>query len=67
MIRAYSLAAGAGTQVFTQGDSEAFQGTELSSGLALGAGWIINLTLAEYVIARSNRARPRPATASIGA
>jgi uncharacterized membrane protein len=67
MIRAYALAAGAGTQVFTQGISETFIGTsELTSGLALGAGWAINLTVAEYII-RRNAAQRRHATALIGA
>ena len=63
MVRAYALAAGAGTQVFTQGINEsAFGASELSSGLALGAGWAINLTVAEYVIARSRNGRLKHST-----
>jgi uncharacterized membrane protein len=64
MIRAYALAAGAGTQVFTLGVGESFFGdSELSSGLALGAGWAINLTVAEYAITRIHNARVKRPTA----
>ncbi|HWM01529.1 MAG TPA: DUF2306 domain-containing protein [Actinophytocola sp.] len=61
MTRAYALALGAGTQVFTQGVGEAvFGGSVLTTDLMLGAGWAINLAVAEYVIRRrvANR-RPR--------
>lgn len=71
MMRAYALAAGAGTQVFTQGVTETFfNDSALSSGLALGAGWAINLAVAEYIIARSTRSssnRLRSTTSAIGA
>ena len=53
MTRAYALALGAGTQVFTLGIGKAAFGTgELATGLSLGAGWAINLAVAEYVIRR---------------
>jgi hypothetical protein len=53
MTRAYALALGAGTQVFTQGIGTAVFGTsELTTDLSLGAGWAINLAVAEYVIRR---------------
>jgi uncharacterized membrane protein len=53
MTRAYALALGAGTQVFTQGIGNAVFGTsELNTALMLGAGWGINLAAAEYVIRR---------------
>jgi uncharacterized membrane protein len=53
MTRAYALALGAGTQVFTQGIGNAAFGTsELATDLSLGAGWAINLVVAEYVIRR---------------
>ena len=53
MTRAYALALGAGTQVFSQGFGKALFGTgELSNDLTLGAGWVINLAVAEYVIRR---------------
>ena len=51
MTRAYALALGAGTQVFTKGVGTAVFGTsELGADLSLGAGWAINLAVAEYVI-----------------
>jgi hypothetical protein len=54
MTRAYALALGAGTQVFTQGIGPAvFGATELTTDLSLGAGWAINLAVAEYVIRRT--------------
>jgi len=53
MTRAYALALGAGTQVFTKGIGNAVFGTsELTTDLCLGAGWAINLAVAEYVIRR---------------
>ena len=53
MARAYALALGAGTQVFTGGIGTAIFGTsELNTALMLGAGWGINLAVAEYVIRR---------------
>ncbi len=56
MTRAYALALGAGTQVFTKGIGPAIFGTsELSLDLSLGAGWVINLAVAEYVIRRPTR------------
>jgi uncharacterized membrane protein len=59
MTRAYALALGAGTQVFTLGLAHAVLGDgNHSTDLGLGAGWVINLALAEHVIARSAR-RPR--------
>ncbi|HET7398963.1 MAG TPA: DUF2306 domain-containing protein [Intrasporangium sp.] len=53
MTRAYAVALGAGTQVFTQGVGQAVLGTsELATDLGLGAGWAINLAVAELVIRR---------------
>jgi uncharacterized membrane protein len=64
MTRAYALALGAGTQVFTQGIGNAVLGTSaLTTDLSLGAGWAINLAVAEYVIRRSRR-RPGSGGAS---
>ncbi len=61
MTRAYALALGAGTQVFTQGIGSAVFGTsELVRDLMLGAGWIINLAVAELVISRHVHRRSRP-------
>lgn len=53
MTRAYALALGAGTQVVTQGIAKAvFDISEITTDLSLGAGWVINLAIAEYVIRR---------------
>jgi uncharacterized membrane protein len=53
MIRAYALGLGAGTQVFTLGFGEAIFGkTALIVALLHGAGWMINLAVAEWAIRR---------------
>ena len=62
MIRAYALAVGAGTQAFTQGIGEALFGTsDLSTALSVGSGWLINATVAEWVIRRPGARRPERA------
>jgi uncharacterized membrane protein len=71
MIRAYALALGAGTQVLTKGIGPAVFGTsELTRDLSLGAGWVLNLAIAEYLIRRpAHRRRMKPtgsATAKAG-
>ena len=54
MTRAYALALGAGTQVFTLGIGPAVFGpSALTHDLSLGAAWAINLAVAEYVIRRT--------------
>jgi len=59
MTRAYALALGAGTQVFTGAFGEAvLGGGELATDLMLGAGWGINLAVAEYVVHRRPASRP---------
>lgn len=69
MIRAYALAMGAGTQVFTQGVGEAAYGTgDTSTALSIGSGWVINAAVAEGIIRRpsvrrARRVRPRVALA----
>jgi uncharacterized membrane protein len=66
MTRAYALALGAGTQVFTQGVGQAIFGTgEVTTDLALGAGWVINLAIAEYVIQRRGSRSTGRATARV--
>jgi uncharacterized membrane protein len=58
MTRAYALALGAGTQVFTLGVGKAiFGSSEVTTDLCLGAAWAINLAVAEYVIRRPTRRR----------
>jgi uncharacterized membrane protein len=67
MIRGYALGLGAGTQVFTQGIGEALFGTsDLSTGISVASGWVINAVVAEWVIRRPSvrraaRARARAA------
>ncbi len=68
MTRAYALALGAGTQVFTQGIGGAVFGTgELTTDLALGAGWGVNLAVAEYVIRRHRGRRRNGVAVEVGA
>jgi uncharacterized membrane protein len=67
MIRAYAIALAAGTQTFTEGIAGAIVGTgELRMDLAKGAGWVINLTVAEWAIRhpvrRRTRGQPRSTT-----
>jgi uncharacterized membrane protein len=60
MTRAYALALGAGTQVFTKGIGPALFGSSaLTLDLSLGVAWVLNLAVAEHVIRRSAR---HPAT-----
>jgi uncharacterized membrane protein YozB (DUF420 family) len=60
MIRAYAIALAAGTQVFTEGIGSVVVGTgEFRTDLAKGAGWVINLAVAEWTIRRPDRQRHR--------
>jgi uncharacterized membrane protein len=53
MIRAYALGLGASTQIFTLGfGGAAFGMGEVTTALLTGAGWVINLGVAEWVIRR---------------
>jgi uncharacterized membrane protein len=62
MIRAYAIGLAAGTQAFTEGIAGAIFGVgELRMDLAKGAGWLINLAVAEWAIRRPARRR-RPTT-----
>jgi len=57
MMRSYALGLGAGTQVFTHLPMFLFpsiQG-ELARTLCMGAGWAINLAVAEWLISRERR------------
>jgi hypothetical protein len=76
MIRVYAIALAAGTQTFTQGIAGAIVGTgELRMDLAKGAGWVINLAVAEWAIRRSasrrnhhhRRSATTPHSAPVGA
>jgi uncharacterized membrane protein len=56
MIRGYAIAIAAGTQAFTQGIGTALLGPgALHVDLSLGAAWVINLGIAEWVIRRPAR------------
>jgi hypothetical protein len=61
MIRAYAIALAAGAQVFTLGIGEAIVGKgDTSNALFAGAGWVINLVVAEWVIRRHPTRRVVP-------
>jgi hypothetical protein len=56
MVRGYALGVGAGTQAFTQGVGEALFGTgDLSTAVSIGAGWAMNVAVAEWAIRRPSR------------
>ena len=58
MTRAYAIGLGAGTQMLTLAAGEIIAGppSELSRALLMGAGWVINVAVAEWAIRR----RPAP-------
>ncbi len=58
MMRGYAIGLGAGTQalVLMAGEMIAGKPSEFSRALLMGAGWVINLAVAEWVI----RKRPAP-------
>jgi uncharacterized membrane protein YozB (DUF420 family) len=59
MIRAYAIGLAAGTQAFTEGIGGAIFGTGvLAADLAKGAGWVINLAVAEWAVRRPAGRRP---------
>ncbi len=54
MIRAYAIGIAAGTQAITGGIRVALFGTGVLAGdLAMGAAWVINLAVAEWIIRRN--------------
>ena len=63
MIRGYAIGLGAGTQVLVSVPWFLIVGTpgELARALLLGAGWVINLAVAERVIRRQTAAPVRAA------
>jgi uncharacterized membrane protein len=70
MIRAYAIGLAAGTQALTEGIGGAIFGTGvLAADLAKGAGWVVNLGIAEWAIQRAVRRRQprrRPALPAEG-
>jgi uncharacterized membrane protein len=65
MLRAYAIGLGASTQMLTQLVGVLIVGppTELSRAVLMGAGWAINLAIAEWIIRRRQAPRPRLAPA----
>ena len=58
MMRAYAIGLAAGTQAFTEGIGGAiFRTGVLAADVAKGAGWVINLAVAECAISRPARRR----------
>lgn len=67
MTRAYAIGVGAGTQALLLIPESIFFGptAELPRAVAMGAAWVVNLAVAEYVIRRRAtpaRGRPRPSS-----
>jgi hypothetical protein len=69
MIRAYAIGLAAGTQAFTEGIGGAIFGTGVvATDLAKGAGWMINLAVAEWALRRPASHRPAvPVPQQVGA
>ncbi len=65
MMRGYAIGLGAGTQALTLLVGELIAGppSELSRALLMGAGWVINLAVAEWTI----RKRPAPPARRVSA
>ncbi len=63
MMRGYAIGLGAGTQVFTQWIGESVFGPpdEVGRALLMGAGWVINLAVAELIIHMRSSKQTRPA------
>jgi uncharacterized membrane protein len=67
MTRGYALGLGAGTQVLTLAAGALIAGppSELSGALLMGAGWVINLAVAEWAIRKRPAAPARMASADV--
>ena len=67
MARGYAIGLGAGTQVLTLVAGELIAGppSELSRALLMGAAWVINLAVAEWIIRRRPAAPVRTAPAAV--
>jgi uncharacterized membrane protein len=64
MIRGYAIGLGAGTQVLTQVPWSLIVGPpgQLTRALLLGAGWVINIAVAEWAIRRHPAPSVKPST-----
>ena len=67
MIRGYAIGLGAGTQVLTHLPWFLLLGTpdELPRALLMGAGWVINLAVAEWIIGKQPTRPARRASAVV--
>lgn len=67
MIRGYAIGLGAGTQVFTHLSWTILDGgtpDEFTKAMIMGAGWVINIIIAEWVIRKKRTQQPRPKRAT---
>lgn len=69
MIRAYALGLGAGTQALTHVPYYAFPHiqSELTRAISMGAGWAINLAVAEWILRRRAGVRGRLSESRVAA
>jgi hypothetical protein len=67
MMRAYAIGVAAGTQalVLMAGELIAGKPNELSRALLMGAAWVINLAVAEWIIRKRKAPRARLAPAVV--
>lgn len=67
MLRGYAIGVGAGTQALLLmiGEMVAGPPSELSRAILMGAAWMINLALAEWLIRRRRSALARPVSAGL--
>ncbi len=68
MTRAYAIGLGAGTQVFTHLPWFVFvnlKPSELPRGVMMGAGWVINLMVAEWIVRRGKTPPARVLAAAL--
>jgi uncharacterized membrane protein len=67
MMRGYAIGLGAGTQMLTLMAGEIIAGppSEFSRALLMGAGWVINLAVAERAIRKRRTPRARTASAVV--
>jgi hypothetical protein len=64
MMRGYAIGLGAATQMLTLMMAEIIAGppSELSRALLMGAGWVINLAVAEWTLRKRRTPRARSAS-----
>jgi uncharacterized membrane protein len=67
MVRGYAIGVGAGTQALTQMAWMLLVGKpdELAKAMLMGAGWVINLGVAEWIIRKSQTPRAHTASAIV--